>query len=460
MLSKSIIERVLLAALSEGGDFSEVYLENTRSTGISALNGLIERASSGIDYGIGIRILSGDKSVYVYSNDLDENLLVKLARDASASLSAIPKGISVSLRPIINYKSNTAIINPVSYDKSLKADVLKRACNAAKNYNELITQTGSSCSDIEKSIIIANSEGGYVTDHRIRTRFTIEAVASYGEEKQTGFFGPGAGTGYEFIQNLPVEEISREAARIAVTMIYAKPCPSGKMPVVIGNGFGGVIFHEACGHSLEATSVGIKASVFTGKIGTQIASELVTAIDNPTIANEWGSFSIDDEGVTPQKHLLIENGILKEYLVDRLGSRRMERPENGCGRRQNYQYQPTSRMSNTFIAPGKSSHEDIIAETDYGIYAASMGGGSVDPATGEFNFAVNEAYMIRGGKIAEPVRGATLIGKGSEILLNIDRVGNNIKLAQGMCGSVSGNVPVNVGQPTIRVSNITVGGNE
>ncbi len=460
MLSKSIIERVLLAALSEGGDFSEVYLENTRSTGISALNGLIERASSGIDYGIGIRILSGDKSVYVYSNDLDENLLVKLARDASASLSAIPKGISVSLRPIINYKSNTAIINPVSYDKSLKADVLKRACNAAKNYNELITQTGSSCSDIEKSIIIANSEGGYVTDHRIRTRFTIEAVASYGEEKQTGFFGPGAGTGYEFIQNLPVEEISREAARIAVTMIYAKPCPSGKMPVVIGNGFGGVIFHEACGHSLEATSVGIKASVFTGKIGTQIASELVTAIDDPTIANEWGSFSIDDEGVTPQKHLLIENGILKEYLVDRLGSRRMERPENGCGRRQNYQYQPTSRMSNTFIAPGKSSHEDIIAETDYGIYAASMGGGSVDPATGEFNFAVNEAYMIRGGKIAEPVRGATLIGKGSEILLNIDRVGNNIKLAQGMCGSVSGNVPVNVGQPTIRVSNITVGGNE
>lgn len=460
MLSKNVIERVLLAALSAGGDFSEVYLENIRSTGISALNGVIERASSGIDYGIGIRILWGDKSVYVYSNDLDENLLVKLARDASASLSSLPNGISVSLRPVINYRSNTAIINPVSYDKSLKADVLKRACNAAKNYNELITQTGSSCSDIEKSIIIANSNGDYFTDNRIRTRFTIEAVASHGEEKQTGFFGPGSGTGYEYIEKLPVEEISRDAARIAVTMMRAKPCPSGKMPVVIGNGFGGVIFHEACGHSLEATSVGIKASVFTDKIGTQIASDLVTAIDDPTIPDEWGSFSIDDEGVLPEKHLLIESGILNGYLVDRLGSRRMEMPENGCGRRQNYQFQPTSRMSNTFIAPGKSTHDDIIAETDYGIYAACMGGGSVDPATGEFNFAVNEAYMIRGGKIAEPVRGATLIGKGSDVLLNIDRVGNNVKLAQGMCGSVSGNVPVNVGQPTIRVSNITVGGSE
>lgn len=460
MLSKSVIERVLLAALSEGGDFSEVYLEKSKSTGIYAMNGVIERASSGIDYGIGIRILLGDKSVYVYSNDLDENLLVKLARDASASLSSVPKGLSICLHPVINFKSNNAAINPVTFDKSLKAEVLKRACGAAKHYDELITQTGSSCADIEKSIIVANSDGDYITDQRIRTRFTVEAVASYGQEKQTGFFGPGSGTGYEFIENLPVEDIARDAARMAVTMMKAKPCPSGKMPVVIGNGFGGVIFHEACGHSLEATFVGINASVFSGKLGTKIASDLVSAIDDPTITDEWGSFKIDDEGVIPEKHLLIENGILKGYLVDRLGARRLETKPGGCGRRQSYQFQPTSRMSNTFITSGNSTHEDIISETDYGLYAACMGGGSVDPATGEFNFAVNEAYMIRNGKISEPVRGATLIGKGSEVLLNIDRVGNNVKLSQGMCGSNSGNVPVNVGQPTIRVSNITVGGND
>jgi TldD protein len=243
-------------------------------------------------------------------------------------------------------------------------------------------------------------------------------------------------------------------------MVNAGYAPSAKMPVILGNGFGGVIFHEACGHALEATSVGIKNSYFTDKLGEQIASTVVSARDNATIDGSWGSYATDDEGNTSSDLLLIENGILKNYLIDELGARRMNSKPTGCARRQNYSYAPTSRMSNTYICNGESDPKDIIANTEYGLYCTQMGGGSVDTSTGDFNFAANEAFMIRDGKIAEPVRGATLIGKGQEILKNIDMVGNDLELSAGMCGSVSGGVPVTVGQPTIRVSSILVGGRE
>ena len=243
-------------------------------------------------------------------------------------------------------------------------------------------------------------------------------------------------------------------------MVNAGYAPSGKMPVVINNGFGGVIFHEACGHALEATSVGIRNSCFTDKLGQQIASPIVSARDNARIKGEWGSYATDDEGNGSSDLLLIENGILKNYLIDELGARRMNSKPTGCARRESYAYAPTSRMSNTYICAGSDTHDDIIADTEYGLYAASMGGGSVDPASGEFNFAVDEGYMIRNGKIAEPVRGATLIGKGGEVLMNIDKVGNDLKLSAGMCGSLSGSVPVTVGQPTIRVSSMIVGGRD
>ncbi|MBP5774297.1 MAG: TldD/PmbA family protein, partial [Clostridiales bacterium] len=224
--------------------------------------------------------------------------------------------------------------------------------------------------------------------------------------------------------------------------------------------FGGVIFHEACGHALEATAVGIKSSYFTDMLGKQIASPIVSARDNAKIKGEWGSYETDDEGNESSDLLLIENGILKNYLVDELGSRRMNMKPTGCCRRQDYSYNPTSRMSNTYICAGESTNEEIIANTEYGLYCTQMGGGSVDTSTGDFNFAANEAFMIRNGKIAEPVRGATLIGKGQEILKNIDMVGNDLELSAGMCGSVSGSLPVTVGQPTIRVSSILVGGRD
>jgi TldD protein len=264
--------------------------------------------------------------------------------------------------------------------------------------------------------------------------------------------------GLETFDTINPADVGREAARQAVVMAGAGYCPAGVMPVAIGNGFGGVIFHEACGHSLEASSVAYGRSQFTGKLGQQIANTKVTAIDDGTIPGAWGSINIDDEGTPSQKNVLIENGILKTYMVDKFNGRRMGMPSTGSARRQSYAYTTTSRMTNTYIANGTDNNDDIISSIEYGLYARNMAGGSVNPVTGEFNFAVREGYIIRNGKVCEPVRGASLVGKGSDVIMNIDMVGTDLDCGQGMCGSSSGSIPTNVGQPLIRVSSITVGG--
>lgn len=459
MLSDLSISRILDAALSYGGDYSEVYIERAKKSSVSLLNAVVESTSSSVDSGIGIRILEGDKCVYVYSNDLrNEEKLIRMAKEASASLKEVPAGRTIYLQPNVEYFSQRYEISPTSVSKAEKIGKLRHASEVAKGYSSLITQTSASTADIEKDVWIANSDGLYITDHRCRTRIMVQSIASSGNNKESGYLGPGSGEGFEFFQKYDLDSAAIETARIATTMLDAKPCPSGKMPVVIGNGFGGVIFHEACGHALEATSVGIKSSCFTDMKGKQIASSIVSAYDDAKIGKEWGSYAVDDEGTPSTTNLLIKDGILNSYLVDKIGSRRMGEPSTGCARRESYLYAPTSRMSNTFIAAGSSKPEEIISDTENGLYCARMGGGSVDTATGEFNFSVNEAYIIRNGKVCEPVKGATLVGKGSEVLLHIDRVGDDLVLSQGMCGSESGSIPVDVGQPTIRVSEITVGG--
>jgi TldD protein len=265
--------------------------------------------------------------------------------------------------------------------------------------------------------------------------------------------------GFELFEKMTDPEAdARKAARQAVTMLHADFCPAGMMPVIIDGGFGGVIFHEACGHSLEATSVAFGNSEFCGKMGQQIASAKVTAIDDGTIPNGWGSENIDDEGTPTTKLVLIENGILKNYMVDRLNGRRMNMAPTGSARRQDYTFAPTSRMRNTYIAAGTDDENEIISSTAEGLYAKEMGGGSVNPLTGEFNFAVGEGYLIKNGKIDRPVRGATLIGKGGQTIMKIDRVGRRMWMDTGMCGSASGSIPANVGQPMIRVTEMTVGG--
>lgn len=459
MLSKEVVENTIEAALSTGGDFAEIFAENTSKNSISMVNGKVDKVLSGIDYGVGIRIFDGTNAVYVYTNDTSEKSLIEIAKKGAKAVKNKKQPIKIFNFDKQEFSNKNKIkVYPYQVAKKDIVEILKTASNEALEYNNLIKQTSTGCADIAQNVFIANSKGLWVQDERVRTRFSFEAIASNESEKQSGRFSPGGQIGYELFEKINVKEIARESARIAVTMLNAKPCPSDKMTVVIDNGFGGVIFHEACGHSLEATAVAKGASVFCNKLGEKIASEVVTAIDDGTIQNGWGSGNIDDEGTPTQRNILIENGILKSYLIDTLNGMKMGMKSTGSSRRESYRYAPTSRMSNTFIAAGKSTPEEIISQTEYGLYAKQMGGGSVDPATGVFNFAVLEGYIIRNGKICEPVRGATLIGKGSQVLLDIDMVGNNLLRAQGMCGSISGSIPADVGQPMIRVRNITVGG--
>ena len=458
MLKRSSVENIITAALETGADFAELYAEQTEQGSIGMVNGRVETAQSGLICGAGVRLFFGTQAIYGYANDMSEKNLIQIARGCAEAMKSSVQHSRKNWRETMRPCINPIRILPKNTAKSQKAECLRLAAEAAKAYSPAITQTRTGFLEVSKHVLVANSEGVWGEEDRVRTRFTVEAVASSASEKQSGHFGPGGSEGMELFERINVEETAREAARIAVTMLGAKPCPAGKFPVVIDNGFGGVIFHEACGHGLEATAVARNASVFAGRLGQQIASPLVTAIDDGTIPNAWGSSAMDDEGTPTARNVLIENGVLKSYLVDRLNGRKMGAAITGSSRRQDYRFAPTSRMTNTCIAPGKSTPEEIISATEYGLYARQMGGGSVDPATGSFNFAVLEGYMIRNGKIAEPVRGATLIGKGPEVLWDIDRVGNNLKRAQGMCGSKSGSIPTDVGQPMLRVSRMTVGG--
>ena len=460
MLNRRLIEDTLTAALSTGGDFAEIFVEDRTNNGIVMIGGKVESTMSGRDYGVGIRIFKGFNSVYAYTNKSDKETLIETAKKAAQAVEGNIINLTINLTKTDVKNINIIQIDPTTVEKTNKVQVMKKAYDTAFNYDDLITQVSVNYTDYIQNIMVANSDGLWKEDTRVRARLGISSVASKNGEMQSGFFAPGASKGYEFFENLDIDYYAKEASKIAVTMVKAKYSPSGRMPVIIDNGFGGVIFHEACGHGLEATAVAKGLSVFAGKLGQQIASPIVTAIDDGSIPNEWGSYSIDDEGTRSQRNVLIENGILKGYMIDKLNARRMNMDITGSSRRQSYRFSPTSRMSNTFIDNGSSTPEEILANTEKGLYAKHMGGGSVNPATGEFNFAVMEGYIVENGKIKEPVRGATLIGKGTEVLNRIDMVGNNLLHAQGMCGSVSGSIPANVGQPMIRVSELTVGGRE
>ena len=458
MISKAIVESVLSCAMSGGADFVELYGEITRNNAVTMVDGKIDRVNDTLISGVGIRAFLGTRTVFASTSATSREGLMKCARAVAAAMGEIKKDICVRLTERMLPNIHPALIVPSSVDAKVRADLLRAGCFAAKEYDPAISQVSGTLSGVDHSIMVANTEGLYTTDRHIRTRIAISAVASAAGVNQSGSASPGAGMGLEFFDLVDPKNVGREAARQATVNLRADYCPAGNMTVAIENGFGGVIFHEACGHSLEATAVAIGASQMAGKLCQQIANPKVTAIDDGTIPGAWGSVNIDDEGTPTQRNVLIENGILKNYMIDRLGSRRMGMPMTGNGRRQSYTYEATSRMTNTFIANGSDKNEDIIASIENGLYCRKMGGGSVNPLTGAFNFAVTEGYLVRNGKICEPVRGASLIGTGSEILQNIDMVGQNLATAQGMCGSSSGSVPTDVGQPLIRVSKITVGG--
>ncbi len=458
MISRETCQRVLNRAISTGADYAEIFAENTINHNIFMISSKVDSIKDSVIAGAAVRVYKGLRSVMATTVDTSEAGLLHCAEKAAEALGQGTAGIDIVLKERLFGDIHPVKIAPSSVTNREKVAVLKEGYFAAKEYDESIVQVSGTLLDVDHNILIATSEGLYAQDRQIRTRLSIDAVADKGDGTQTGGFRPGRRMGMEMFDIIDPKQVGIRAAKQAVTMAGAGYCPAGVMPVAIDNGFGGVIFHEACGHSLEASSVAYGRSQFTGKLGQKIANEKVTAIDDGTIANAWGSINIDDEGTPAQKNVLIENGVLKSYMIDKMGGRRMDMASTGNARRQSYAYTPTSRMTNTYIAAGNDKNEDIIASIEYGLYAKDMGGGSVNPVTGEFNFSVNEGYMIRGGKICEPVRGASLVGKGSEVIQNIDMVGTDLDMGQGMCGSSSGSVPTNVGQPLIRVSTITVGG--
>ncbi len=458
IISRLLAEEVLAVAMSTGADFAEIYAEKTRNNSVGFLDGKIEDVTDNTVSGVGIRAFLGTRTVYATTTDFSRAGLIRCATTVADAMGQSKAQVQISLAERTFGDIHPVKIVPASAPMKTRIDLLKAGCFAASERDEKIKQVSGRLLSVDHNILVANSEGLYTTDRHVRTRMAISAIASNGSENQSGVFGPGRGMGLEIFDMISPESIGTRAADQALVNLRADYCPAGQMTVAIENGFGGVIFHEACGHSLEATSVATGRSQMAGKIGQMVANPKVTAIDDGTIPGAWGSVNIDDEGNPTQKNVLIENGVLKGYMIDRLGSRRMNMAMTGNSRRESYSYEPTSRMTNTYIANGEDKNEDIIASIEYGLYAKSMGGGSVNPLTGDFNFSVSEGYIVRNGVICEPVRGASLIGNGSQILRDIDMVGQNMETGQGMCGSSSGSVPTDVGQPLIRVSKITVGG--
>ncbi|MFP5384793.1 MAG: TldD/PmbA family protein [Bacteriovoracia bacterium] len=455
LLKSNVANDVIAQGLSMGADFVDVFIEKTHSEGIVFKNSRAEDSQSGTQFGIGIRLIHGEQALYGYTNSVDREELLRITGLLGARIGK-EKGLSS-----INFEKLTYPKIPVILDKEIdtkyKLSYLNKIDQTLRA-DDKVAQVMLSFTKKKQLIEVYNSDGLFATEERPYIRLFHHLVMKDGNLQSEAFHGPGAIGGWEFMEQLNNEEICEGLLKQARTMLTAAPCPAGKMPVVIDNGFGGVIFHEACGHLLETTSVEKKASVFWDKMGEEIAHPALSAVDDGTIDGAWGSLSIDDEGMPTQKTKLIENGVLKRFIADRLGEIKTGHKRTGSARRQSYKFAPASRMRNTFIESGNFENDEIFASVPDGLYAKKMGGGSVDPSTGQFNFAVQEAYLIENGKITKPVKGATLIGTGPEIMRRISMVGKNLELMAGMCGSVSGSIPTTVGQPLIKVDEILVGG--
>ncbi len=461
IIAKSLIDKALNEALSTGADFAEIFAEESYSSRLSVVDSVPKDAAIGRQYGAGIRVHFGTEEIYMTTSDLSERGLMKAARMAAqAKASQMRKAPAFEIEdPVTTYDEvSTKMKMPWDFDRDRKFQFLKNMDRSARKYSSLVTQTQPYLLEKVQKVQIANSRGLHVEDQRTHYRTFMEVFVEENGLKESFHTNQFSVTDALFYEHIPVDQWAKETVDSALTVLRADFAPAGEMPVVIDKGFGGVIFHEACGHGLETTSVSKDASVFCGKLGEKIAHDCVTAIDDGTIAGGWGSLSVDDEGHQTKKTTLIENGILKSYMVDQLGNKKTGYNLTGSGRRQNYKFAPTSRMRNTFIAPGKDSLESMIRDVDHGLYAKDMGGGSVNPGTGDYNFAIREAYLIKNGRIAGAVKGASLIGQGIKTLGLITKVGSDLQLSAGMCGSISGSIPAAVGQPPVLVSKILVGG--
>jgi TldD protein len=459
VIEPDVLERTLGTAMASGAEFAEVFAENRRSVSASLDDGKVEQVTSSRDRGAGIRVVAGETTGYAYTSDLSEEGLAHAARTAAAAAKGGTGGQRVV--SLESAYSRPAVIerDPSGVSTDAKVALLLAANEAARSAGGEIVQVSAGYGDSRRSVLVANTEGVYATDEQVRVLMRISAVASGDAGMQTGYQSMGHTRGWEVFDEMDVEQFAREAARQAITKLSARPAPSGTMPVVIKRGTGGVLFHEACGHGLEADLIAKGASVYAGRVGELVASPLVTLVDNGDMPGEWGTLGIDDEGHPTQHNVLIKDGILTDYMWDVLRARREGRSGSGNGRRQSYRHLPMVRMTNTYVLDGVDDPDDIIAATDHGVYVAHLGGGSVNTASGDFVFGMTEAYLIEGGRITEPLRDGNLIGNGPKVLADIDMLGNDFAMGSpGTCGKDGQGVPVGDGQPTLRVAALTVGG--
>ena len=459
-VESDVLERVLGAAMRTGGEFAEVFIEDKRSTMAGLDDGRIEQVTSGRDRGAGIRVVKGDTTGFAHTADLSEAGLRAAAEAAAAAASqgtggantvALTRQPEHRVSPIERYADDVP--------KTEKVALLQRVDEAARASGAAIVQVSASYADSRKRLMIANTHGLLASDEQVRQTVRISVVANGDAGMQTGFQSAGHTFGFEMFDRIDVEELARDAARQALVKLSARPAPSGTMPVVIKRGSGGVLFHEACGHGLEADLIAKGGSVYRGKQGELVASPLVTLVDDGTMSGEWGAIGIDDEGHPSQYNVLIEDGVLTDYMWDYLRARKEGRKQSGNGRRQSYMHLPMVRMTNTYVLNGNEEPDDIVRDTEHGVYVAKLGGGSVNTATGDFVFGMTEAYLIENGEITEPLREGNLLGNGPQVLRDIDLLGNDFAMGNpGTCGKDGQGVPVGDGQPTLRVRAMTIGG--
>ncbi len=459
MIENPVLERVLAEALRHGGDFAEVFAEDRTNSSAVLDDGRVDELSSGRERGAGIRVISGETTGYAHTADLSLEGLLRAAEAASAVARSDGRGERVvPAGPLSEVSSLRALRDHARADKAGTLELLQRADHAARSQGGAISQVQAACGTSRRAVLIANSEGLLARDEQTRSRFSVSCVASGDAGLQTGYETVARTLGFELFDDVSVEALAEAAARRALTKLAARPAPSGELPVVLAGGSGGILFHEACGHGLEADHIVKDASVYAGRIGQLVASPLVTLVDDGTVDTEWGTFGVDDEGRPAQRNVLIDQGVLTDYLWDYVRSRQEGRRSSGNGRRQTYQHLPMVRMTNTFLLPGTDDAEEIVAQTPRGVYVAQLGGGQVNTATGDFVFGTTEAYLIEDGKITEPLRDANLIGNGPEVLKRVDAVGTDFAMTPGTCGKDGQSVPVGCGQATMRLSGVTIGG--
>jgi TldD protein len=458
MLDRDLAEEVLRAARTRGGSFAELFVEERAGISVRLDDGRIEELTSGTDRGAGVRVGHGTSFGYAYSNRLDRESLLHAAAAAAASVTEDGAGDVVDLRALEPPVVHEALRDAASASSAQKVGWVREADDAARAFSAEVRQVTCVYSDSVQRVTIATSDGRWVQETRPRVRLVVNVVAARDSVIQTGHHGPAGLAGLEFIDANPPAATATVAARRAVTMLDSRPAPAGEMTAVLAPGMGGVLFHEAVGHPLESDIVDKEASVYRGRVGERLAAEILNGVDDATVPNAWGSFSFDDEGTPAHRTVLFEGGVLRGWLYDRLRAEKDGVPSSGNGRRQSYAHPPIPRMTNTYILNGGARPDELVSSTDRGVYVTALAGGQTNPATGDFVFGCSEAYLIEGGRVGGPIRGANLIGRAIEVMSNVDGIADDFDTWPGYCGKDGQGVPVGSGSPTVRISRITIGG--